>query len=625
MKNLILRATRTFNENLCAPEYANNELVVEILHPDSFSDTQELSVSVYGMDYRLLGRDTCQLKGKKRSKARFHILSDEVWDIGLYRMYIYRNGRPQWMALVELYSDYERWDKTEVDDLADRPEDKFFAEELCYVSWWSRLHQARCSDTLIRQFIEFLYHQKYADEPVSNLLVTGERARMCACYILASHFSYGKATDRYWFSLQELADGTVSWNTIQQQMYEKKVIMVEVSCMEFSSQMVNLLNLLGSLLAQKDPSRALFIFYGTDGNTVYLKMKCEVICQLFTENNTLFTCHNTGKNDMEDNSLLENLPLPFEEADLLPRKHDTAENDSQKISSAEKSLQEMVGLQRLKTELQEARMMALFNQKRRKLCLDTEVENRHHMLFFGNPGTGKTTVAKLVGQMYHEMGLLSKGHTIETCRTHLVGEYIGETEKHMKEVIQEARGGVLFIDEAYTLIHSEEDSKDFGKEVIHALLTVLSEPNPDMIVILAGYENKMQQLLQINPGLQDRFPLHFHFDDYSADELMDMACYLLQKRHFELTEEAETQLRHLIVEVVSQRDEHFGNGRWIHNLIEQYLIKSMAQRVMSQRVLPDDIRLFRTIEIDDVLAASKRLHGSRILKLAPPARIGFRA
>jgi stage V sporulation protein K len=164
-------------------------------------------------------------------------------------------------------------------------------------------------------------------------------------------------------------------------------------------------------------------------------------------------------------------------------------------SDAEQALQEMVGLTRLKEDLQEARMMAAFMKRRMELGLDTELDNRHHMLFLGNPGTGKTTVAKLIGQLYHQMGLLSSGHTIETCRTKLVGEYIGETEKHIRQAIEEARGGVLFIDEAYTLITTKQETKDFGKEVIHALLTVLSEPNPDMIIILAGYEDKMQQML----------------------------------------------------------------------------------------------------------------------------------
>lgn len=225
------------------------------------------------------------------------------------------------------------------------------------------------------------------------------------------------------------------------------------------------------------------------------------------------------------------------------------------------------------------------------------------------------------------MGLLSSGHTIETCRTKLVGEYIGETEKHIRQAIEEARGGVLFIDEAYTLITTKQETKDFGKEVIHALLTVLSEPNPDMIIILAGYEDKMQQMLRTNPGLQERFPLQFYFDDYNADELMEMAHHLLQKRNFQLTPEADKELYALITEATAQRDEYFGNGRWLHNLIEQGIIKCMAQRIMSQPSIPDNTFLFRTITQEDVVKAGNRLRGKQVVKLEPQPirRIGFRA
>lgn len=249
------------------------------------------------------------------------------------------------------------------------------------------------------------------------------------------------------------------------------------------------------------------------------------------------------------------------------------------------------------------------------------------MLFLGNPGTGKTTVARLVGQMYHHMGLLSKGHTVITCRTDLIGEYIGQTEKRMKGVLEEARGGVLFIDEAYTLVSHEKESNDYGKEVIHALLTVLSEPNPDMIIILAGYEDKMKALLQTNPGLKDRFPLQFHFDDYSSDELLEIAHRTLKARNFALTEEADEHLKAVIEKASAQRDGHFGNGRWVHNLIEQGLIKSMARRVMS---LPSpsapDRELFSTIELSDVKDAERRFLSPREAKLTPSfPRIGFRA
>ena len=227
------------------------------------------------------------------------------------------------------------------------------------------------------------------------------------------------------------------------------------------------------------------------------------------------------------------------------------------------------------------------------------------MLFLGNPGTGKTTVAKLVGEIYHNMGLLSKGHTVETNRSKLVGEYIGMTEKKTLEAIEEARGGVLFIDEAYTLVSHESDTKDFGKEILNALLTVLSEPQPDMIVILAGYEDKMMNMMKTNPGLKDRFPLTFHFDDYSAEELMNT----------------------LIEKAAANRNEYFGNGRWVHNLIYQGIIKSMARRVMTSSPTERniDIDMLCVIEESDIIETEKNFLSLKTANISSPRPIGFRA
>lgn len=249
------------------------------------------------------------------------------------------------------------------------------------------------------------------------------------------------------------------------------------------------------------------------------------------------------------------------------------------------------------------------------------------MLFLGNPGTGKTTVARLIGKMYHGMGLLSKGHTIETNRAKLIGEYIGMTEKKVLETIEEARGGVLFIDEAYALVTDETDKKDFGREVLNALLTVLSEPNPDMIIILAGYEDKMNVMLKTNPGLKDRFPLTFLFDDYSASELMEIACRTLDERNFNLTDDARDCLAGIIERYSANRDCYFGNGRWVHNLIEQGIIKSMARRVMSSPAANGlfDVNLFCTVEKDDVLDAERNFLQSKTIRMFSPRPIGFRA
>ena len=302
--------------------------------------------------------------------------------------------------------------------------------------------------------------------------------------------------------------------------------------------------------------------------------------------------------------------------------------------SAEEQLENMVGLKRLKEEMADARMTAQFNEKRRLLQLDKTPEHRYHMLFLGNPGTGKTTVARLVAKMYHNMGLLSKGHTVETERAKLVGEFIGQTEKNTMAAIKKARGGVLFIDEAYTLIHPSSDSKDFGKEVVNALLTVLAEPNPDLIVILAGYEDKMQAVMKHNPGLKERFPLVFHFDDYTAEELMEIARCVCNGNNYDLTPEADARLYRLIENAVKERDEYFGNGRWVHNLIHHGVIKNMARRVMSPAEMSscdttagnsqDIEKLFSLIEESDVMETESSLVRKSVT-MVRPLRIGFTA
>lgn len=224
------------------------------------------------------------------------------------------------------------------------------------------------------------------------------------------------------------------------------------------------------------------------------------------------------------------------------------------------------------------------------------------------------------------MGFLSKGHTVETNRAKLMGEYIGMTEKKTLEAIDEARGGVLFIDEAYTLIQSKDnDTKDFGKEVINTLLPVLSEPNPDIIIIMAGYKDKMMAMLKTNPGLKDRFPLTFTFEDYTKDELMEIACRLLKSDNYQMSKEAYDRLYELIEKAAAKRNEYFSNGRWAHNLINQGIIKSMAKRVMQNKQAKIDIETLSKIEESDIIEAENNYLELKCLRKLSSQVIGFRA
>lgn len=328
---------------------------------------------------------------------------------------------------------------------------------------------------------------------------------------------------------------------MEKEVAKSKAVIVEVPDLDYNDHTVNIVNLMASMMRYDTFRDTTFVLHGTDRNINMMMEKCILMQGLFSDRTTLRLSSDRSvgvkyEYDGEEDEFMDAVRR------LLDKENECGLEETENRTGyckAERKLEAMVGLQRLKDDMKEARMMAMFNKKRAEKCLQTDGEQRNHMLFLGNPGTGKTTVAKLVGQMYHSMGLLSKGHTVETNRSKLVGEYIGMTEKKTLDAIEEARGGVLFIDEAYTLISHESDTKDFGKEVLNALLTVLSEPEPDMIIILAGYEDKMAAMMKTNPGLKDRFPLTFHFDDYSAGELMEMACRTLEAGNYRLTDEAQ--------------------------------------------------------------------------------------
>lgn len=285
-------------------------------------------------------------------------------------------------------------------------------------------------------------------------------------------------------------------------------------------------------------------------------------------------------------------------------------------------LNEMIGLHNLKDELTTTFYQVCFNEQRKRLGLPAEEDGTHHMIFTGNPGTGKTTVAGMIGKIYHSLGLLSKGEVISTERNQLVGRYIGETEEKMSALLKRAEGNVLFIDEAYTLCDSLEDRKDYGNHVIESLLTLLAKPHSDMLVILAGYADEMERLMQMNQGLKGRFPYRFHFDDYSAEELMQIATNLLNRKNYILSFEAEALLKSAVADAIIHKDRYFGNARWINQFVVSGILPAMAKRVI-QSGAPMNIEAFRTIEATDVEHAIRKYVKPASPHLIPRRRIGF--
>ena len=208
-----------------------------------------------------------------------------------------------------------------------------------------------------------------------------------------------------------------------------------------------------------------------------------------------------------------------------------------------------------------------------------------HLVFTGNPGTGKTTVARLLAEIYHEIGILSKGHLTEADRSGLVAGYLGQTAIKVSEVVQKALGGILFIDEAYSL--AQEGQRDqFGREAIEALLKRMEDHRDDLIVIVAGYTEPMKAFLESNPGLHSRFNKFLHFDDYSAQELFQIFTKYCEDDGYSFDDACADKIRALIEVTYERRAASFGNARTVRNLFEQ-TISNHANRVAS---IPDPSR-----------------------------------
>lgn len=250
-----------------------------------------------------------------------------------------------------------------------------------------------------------------------------------------------------------------------------------------------------------------------------------------------------------------------------------------RIKELLEELDNLIGLTSVKKLIYELQAYLEIQRKREKENLQTDTPVLH-MIFKGAPGTGKTTVARIIGNLFKEMGLLRKGHVIEVERADLVGEYIGHTAIKTREQIKHALGGVLFIDEAYSLSRGGE--RDFGKEAIDTMVKAMEDYKDDLILILAGYREEMNEFLESNPGLFSRFPLHIDFPDYSIDELLAIAEQMLKRREYQLTEDARKELGNILLrKKLTCSSEQNGNARLVRNLIEK-AIRRQAVRLVNQ-------------------------------------------
>lgn len=309
-------------------------------------------------------------------------------------------------------------------------------------------------------------------------------------------------------------------------------------------------------------------------------------------------------NDWEEGTNGVWLPEKGQQVFLQPE-----EEDAESFEEVLSKLDALIGLNDIKMKVREHAQYIQFLQLRKEKGFSEKDGINVHSVFIGNPGTGKTTVAKMMGRLYKKMGLLTKGHVHEVDRTDLVGEYIGQTAPKVKDAIEMARGGVLFIDEAYALARSAEDSKDFGREVIEILVKELSNGPGDLAVIVAGYPKEMKTFLDSNPGLRSRFKLAFEFQDYLPQELSQIADYACREKEVMLGLESKFRIDEFITEAFRTRDRSFGNARFVHDLIDKAKIQ-LGLRVMAnpkvRELSPEALTVILPEDVDKVQVIHKR-------------------
>ncbi len=253
----------------------------------------------------------------------------------------------------------------------------------------------------------------------------------------------------------------------------------------------------------------------------------------------------------------------------IQKEVETVEEKKQSIEDVMAELSSLIGLQTIKKQINDHIKYLDFLRLRKEKGFKEAERISLHSVFTGNPGTGKTTVVRYLGQIYQHMNLLSKGHVHEVDRSDLVGEFIGQTAPKTKKAIEKARGGILFIDEAYALFRTKDEEKDFGREVIEIIIKEMSDGPGDIAIMVAGYPKEMEIFIDSNPGLKSRFKYYFNFPDYTPDELTEISEFAADKVSVTLNEDAKIIVRKILVEAYRNRDKSFGNARFAHSLIGQ--------------------------------------------------------
>ena len=247
-------------------------------------------------------------------------------------------------------------------------------------------------------------------------------------------------------------------------------------------------------------------------------------------------------------------------------------------------LEDLIGLDNVKQEVKSLANFVKLQKQRQEKGMKTP-KMSYHLVFTGSPGTGKTTVARIVARIYKDLGILKTGHTVETDRSGLVAEYVGQTATKTNAIVDSALNGVLFIDEAYALV-PENASNDYGQEAISTLLKRMEDDRDKLVVIIDGYTNEMKRFIDSNPGLQSRFNRYINFPDYTAKELVRIFHMYMKKNQYTISDEADEMLKEKLDYAVEHKDRNFGNARYVRNVFEKS-IQMQANRLEGKSNLSD--------------------------------------
>lgn len=270
-------------------------------------------------------------------------------------------------------------------------------------------------------------------------------------------------------------------------------------------------------------------------------------------------------------------------------------NSSESLDDVLKELNSLVGLENVKLEVNTLINFIKVQKAREQAGLKSSSVS-YHIIFTGNPGTGKTTVARIVAKIYKHLGILSNGQLVETDRSGLIAEYVGQTAIKVNKIVDSAINGVLFIDEAYSLVGESKD--DFGKEAIATLIKRMEDDRDKLVIILAGYTKEMQEFIDTNPGFKSRFNRHIDFQDYTSEELFKIFESKCNELEYNLTENAQVKLKVFFEKAYSTRDKSFGNGRFVRNSFEK-ILENQANRIAKENSLTKE--LLTTITIEDII------------------------